>query len=46
MITFTIDSGLVHIWGDAVISGEKTLEQVPAISNLRTIVAQYVAEKG
>jgi len=25
---------------------EKTLEQVPAISNLRTIVAQYVAEKG
>lgn len=39
---FNENSGLVQIWVNLIKNGNKTLMDVPSISNLREIVAQVV----
>lgn len=43
-MTFDSNSGLVIIWGNKVLTGQKTIDQVPKIYNLREAVAAYVEE--
>lgn len=43
-MTFDSNSGLVIIWGNFVLRGKKTIDQVPKIYNLREAVAVYVEE--
>lgn len=44
MIKFTEKSGLVRIWARKVYSGERSIEDVPKISNLVEAVKSYVEE--
>ena len=44
-MTFDSNSGLVIIWGNMVLRGKKTIDQVPKIYNLREAVAAYVEER-
>lgn len=39
---FNENSGLVKIWVSLVLVGAYTLEQVPELSNLRTVVTQVI----
>jgi len=39
---FNEDSVVVRVWVEAIQEGEKTLEEVPDLSNLRTVVKQVV----
>lgn len=39
---FTTTSVIANTWADAVIRGEKTIEEVPNLSNLRIIVSEIV----
>lgn len=39
---FTKDSGLVKVWVGLVMAGTYTLEQVPNLSNLKTVVTEVV----
>lgn len=41
-MTFTKDSGLVKVWVSLVLSGTYTLEQVPALFNLKEVVTQVI----
>lgn len=41
-MTFTKDSGLVKVWVSLVLAGTYTLEQVPALLNLKTVVTEVV----
>lgn len=41
-MTFTKDSGLVKVWVSLVLSGTYTLEQVPNLYNLKTVVTEVV----
>lgn len=43
-MVFTRNSGLVKTWLSLVLSGIFTVEQVPALFNLRTVVAEIVNE--
>lgn len=42
---FNENSGLVKIWVELIEKGTYTLEQVPKLSNLKTIVEQVLAGK-
>lgn len=39
---FTVKSVVARIWADAVLKGDKTLEEVPNLSNLIAIVTIIV----
>jgi hypothetical protein len=39
---FNENSGLVKIWVSLVLVGTYTLEQVPELSNLKTVVTQVI----
>ena len=39
---FNEQSGLVKIWVEQVQKGKYTLDQVPVISNLKTVVAMVI----
>ncbi|WP_277679640.1 hypothetical protein [Gracilibacillus dipsosauri] len=39
---FTKDSIVARVWADAVIKGEKDLEEVPDLSNLIDVVTEIV----
>ena len=39
---FTKDPGLVKVWVGLVMAGTYTLEQVPNLSNLKTVVTEVV----
>lgn len=39
---FTENSGLVKVWVSLVSAGTYTLEQVPELSNLKTVVTQVI----
>lgn len=39
---FTKDSAIVKVWVSLVLSGVYTLEQVPALFNLREVVTEVV----
>lgn len=41
-MTYTKDSGLVKVWVSLVLSRAYTLEQVPALFNLKTVVSEVV----
>lgn len=41
-MNFTKDSGLVKIWVSLVLCGVFTVEQVPNLFNLRTVVREIV----
>lgn len=41
-MTFTRNSGLVKVWVGLVMAGTYTLDQVPALFNLREVVAEVV----
>ncbi|USK71777.1 CD1375 family protein [Peribacillus asahii] len=41
-MTFTKDSGLVKVWVSLVMVGTYTLEQVPALYNLKDVVSGVV----
>jgi hypothetical protein len=41
-MTFTKNSGLVKVWVGLVMAGTYTLEQVPALFNLREVVAEVI----
>lgn len=41
-MTFTKDSGLVKVWVSLVLGGTYTLEQVPALFNLKEVVTQVI----
>lgn len=43
-MVFTIDSGLVKVWVSLVMVGTYTLEQVPALFNLKEVVAEVINE--
>lgn len=43
-MTFTKNSGLVKTWVSLVLCGAYTVDQVPKLFNLRTIVAEIVNE--
>lgn len=43
-MVFTRNSGLVKTWVSLVFCGVFTLDQVPALFNLRTIVSEIVNE--
>lgn len=42
-MTFTKNSGLVKTWVSLVIGGVYTTDQVPALFNLKAVVAEVVA---
>ena len=44
MFNLTKESGLVKVWVSLVMSGIYTVEQVPAIFGLDTLVKQVVTE--
>jgi hypothetical protein len=39
---FNENSGLVKVWVSLVLAGTYTLEQVPELSNLKTVVTQVI----
>jgi len=39
---FTKDSGLVKVWVSLVMAGTYTLDQVPALFNLKTVVTEVI----
>jgi len=39
---FSKDSGLVKVWVSLVMAGTYTLEQVPALFNLKEVVAEVI----
>jgi len=41
-MTFSKDSGLVKVWVSLVMAGTYTLDQVPQLYNLKTVVAEVV----
>lgn len=41
-MTYLKDSGLVRVWVGLVLAGAYTLEQVPTLFNLKTVVAEVV----
>ncbi|MFD1176893.1 hypothetical protein ACFQ3W_11355 [Paenibacillus puldeungensis] len=41
-MTYTKDSGLVKVWVGLLLSGAYTLDQVPNLFNLKTVVAEVV----
>ncbi len=41
---FTKDSAIVKVWVSLVLSGVYTLEQVPALFNLKEVVAEVINE--
>lgn len=41
---FTKESGLVSVWLRLIKSGKKTIEDVPAISNLKEIIIEELKE--
>lgn len=41
-MTFTKDSALVKVWVGLVLADTYTLEQVPALSNLKVVVTDVV----
>ena len=43
-MVFTRNSGLVKTWLSLVLSGIFTVDQVPALFNLRSVVAEIVNE--
>ncbi len=43
-MTFTKNSGLVKTWVSLVLCGVFTVDQVPNLFNLRTIVAEIINE--
>lgn len=43
---FNEKSAIVGIWVRAIISGSKTLEDVPNLSNLREMVALVLSKEG
>lgn len=43
-MVFTKDSALVKVWVSLVLSGVYTLEQVPALFNLKEVVAEVINE--
>lgn len=43
-MTFTKNSGLVKTWVSLVLCGIFTVDQVPGLFNLRTVVAEIVNE--
>lgn len=42
---FTKDSGLVKVWVSLVLNGTYTLDQVPALYNLKEVVTEVVNEQ-
>lgn len=44
MMVFTKSSSLVKVWVSLVLAGVYTLEQVPALFNLKEVVAEVVNE--
>jgi hypothetical protein len=40
---FNEDSGLVKVWVRLIIEGKRTIEEVPNLSNLKTIVENLVS---
>lgn len=44
--TSGLDSGLVKTWVNLIRQGTYTIEQVPALSNLKEVVAEVLAEGG
>jgi hypothetical protein len=43
---FTKNSGLVKIWVTMILNGTYTYDQVPNLSNLRTVVFEVLLEVG
>lgn len=43
---FTKNSGLVKIWVTMILNGTYTYDQVPNLSNLRTVVLEVLLEVG
>lgn len=41
-MTYTKESGLVKVWVSLVMTGAYTLDQVPALFNLKTVVTEVV----
>lgn len=41
-MTYTKDSGLVKVWVSLVMAGAYTVDQVPALFNLKTVVTEVV----
>jgi hypothetical protein len=41
-MTFTKDSGLVKVWVSLVLAGAYSLNQVPALYNLKVVVTEVV----
>ncbi|WP_306436994.1 CD1375 family protein [Paenibacillus lactis] len=41
-MTFSKDSGLVKVWVSLVMAGTYTLDQVPQLYNLKTVVSEVV----
>ncbi|WP_190323394.1 hypothetical protein [Rummeliibacillus sp. TYF-LIM-RU47] len=41
-MTFTKDSALVKVWVGLVMAGTYQLEQVPPLSNLKTVVTEVI----
>lgn len=39
---FNENSGLVKVWVSLVLAGTYTLEQVPELSNLKTVVTEVI----
>lgn len=39
---FNKNSGLVKVWVSLVLAGAYTVEQVPELSNLKTVVTQVI----
>ena len=42
MMVFTKSSSLVKVWVSLVLAGVYTLEQVPALFNLKEVVAEVI----
>ncbi|MEF2968372.1 hypothetical protein V3851_23645 [Paenibacillus sp. M1] len=41
-MTFTKDSGLIKVWVSLVMTGAYTVDQVPVLYNLKTVVWEVV----
>lgn len=41
-MTFTKESGLVKVWVSLVVAGTYTVDQVPQLYNLKTVVLEVV----
>lgn len=41
-MTFTKNSGLVKVWVSLVMAGTYTIDQVPTLSNLKTVVTEVI----